>query len=75
MNMIQNDESINTPKLDSHYYLFIGDILFITLQLWCCFMSDDGVWLHVKHLLFQFLLHLCFVVILYSRCVLAPPTV
>ncbi len=36
MNMIQNDnqnvESINTPKLDSHYYLFIGDILFITLH-------------------------------------------
>ncbi len=25
-------ESINTPKLDSHYYLFIGDILFITLH-------------------------------------------
>ncbi len=35
MNMIQNDnqnvdESINTTKLDSHYYLFIADILFIT---------------------------------------------
>ncbi len=36
-------------------------------------MSDDRVRLHVKHLLFRFLLHLCFVVILYSRCVLAPP--
>ncbi len=35
MNMIQNDnqnvdESIITTKLDSHYYLFIGDIIFIT---------------------------------------------
>ncbi len=25
-------ESINSPKLDSHYYLFISDILFITLH-------------------------------------------
>ncbi len=35
-------EPINTPKLDSHYYLFIGDILFHNVtQFWCCFMSDD----------------------------------
>ncbi len=38
-------ESINTTKLDIHYYLFIGDILFITLH---SFMSDDGVRLHMK---------------------------
>ncbi len=54
MNWIQNDnqnvdESINTPKLDSHYYLFIGDILFHSVtQFWCCFMSDDRVRLHVE---------------------------
>ncbi len=30
MNWIQND--IQNPELDSHYYLFIGDILFITLH-------------------------------------------
>ncbi len=49
MNWIQNDnqnvdDSINTPKLDSHYYLFIGDILFHNVtQFWCCFMSDERV--------------------------------
>ncbi len=37
MNMIQNDnQNVDAvdqhPKLDSHYYLFIGDILFITLH-------------------------------------------
>ncbi len=39
-------ESINTPKLDSHYYLFITypDILFHNVtQFWFCFMSDDRV--------------------------------
>ncbi len=35
MNMIQNDNQNvdgvdQHPKLDSHYYLFIGDIIFIT---------------------------------------------
>ncbi len=37
--------SINTTKLDTHYSLFIGGILFITLH---SFMSDDGVRLHVE---------------------------
>ncbi len=37
MNMIQNDNQNvdgvdQHPKLDTHYYLFIGDILFITLH-------------------------------------------
>ncbi len=37
MNMIQNDNQNvdgvdQHPKLDSHYYLFIGDIIFITLH-------------------------------------------
>ncbi len=35
MNMIQNDNQNvdGVQKLDSHYYLFIADIIFITLQL------------------------------------------
>ncbi len=80
-------ESINTPKLDSHYYRFIGDNLFHNVtQFWCCFMSDDRVRLrlHPKtyeamtfvrlHVMWKylFLLYLCFLEILYRRCVLAP---
>ncbi len=47
-------QSINTPKLDSHYYIFIGDILFHNVTqfwccFWCCFMSDDRVRLHLGH--------------------------
>ncbi len=42
-------ESINTPKLDNHFYLVIGDILFHNVtQFQCCFMSDDHVRLHVE---------------------------
>ncbi len=65
-------ESINTTKLDIHYYLFIGDILFITLN---SFMSDDGVRLHVKASDVSVSSSLVFLVILYRTCVLAPPTV
>ncbi len=82
MNWIQNDnqnvdESINTPKLDSHYYLFIGRHFYsITLHSFdavvCLMIVLDYMW---KHLLFLFLLHLCFLEILYRRCVLAPPTI
>ncbi len=69
MNWIQNDnqnvEGVNTPKLDSHYYLFIGDILFHNVtQFWCCFMSDDGVRWDVEACSFGF-----FAEILYPRCV------
>ncbi len=42
-------ESIITPKLDSHYYLFIGrHFIHNVTQFWCRFMSDDRVWLHVE---------------------------
>ncbi len=62
-------ESINTPKLDTHYYLFIGHILFITSHSYdavlCLMMVLDYMW---KHLLIRFLLLLCL-----RRCVLAPP--
>ncbi len=54
-------ESINTPELTSHYYLFIGVILFITLHSFdavlCLMIVLDYMW---KYLLFRFLLHLCF---------------
>ncbi len=59
MNWIQNDnqnvdESINTPKLDSHYYLFIGRHFYsITLHSFdavvCLMIVLDYTW---KHLLF-----------------------
>ncbi len=39
-------ESINSTKLDSHYYLFIGDIVFLTLHSNDADLSDDGVRLH-----------------------------
>ncbi len=73
-NVNQNvDESINTPKLDSHYYFFI---LFITLHSFdavlCLMIMLVYTW---KHLLFRFLLHLCFLEIMYRRCVLAAPTI
>ncbi len=79
--LIQNDnQNIDGvdqhPKLDSHYYLFICDILFITLQLWCCFMSDDRVRLHVEASVVTVSSSLVFLgLILYRRCVLAPRTV
>ncbi len=42
-------ESINTPKLDSHYYLFIGrQFINNVTQFWCCFMSEDRVRLLVE---------------------------
>ncbi len=78
MNWIQNDNQNvdGVQKLDSHYYLFIGDILFIMLHSFdavlCLMMVFDYMW---KRLLFLFLLHLCFLVILYRRCILVPPTV
>ncbi len=50
-------ESINSTKLDSHYYLFIGDIVFITLHSYdavlCLMMVLDYT---RKRLLFWFLL-------------------
>ncbi len=51
MNWIQNDnqnidEFINTPKLKSHYYLFI--LFHNVTQFRCCFMSDDRVRSHVE---------------------------
>ncbi len=56
MNWIQNDNQ-NVDGVD----LFIGDILFHKVtQFWCflCLMIVlDYMW---KHLLFRFLLHLCF---------------
>ncbi len=65
------DESINTPKLDSHYYLFIGDILFITLHSFnavlCLMIVFDYMW---SICCFSFFLTCVFLVILYSRCVL-----
>ncbi len=70
-------ESINTPKLDSHYYLFIGDILFHNVtQFWCSFMSDDRVRLHVEASVISVSSSLVFILeILYRRCALAPSTV
>ncbi len=72
-------ESINSPKLDSHYYRFIGNILFITLHSFdavlCLMIVLDYTW---KILLFWFLLH-CFFIYLffckfckYSMCTSAP---
>ncbi len=76
MNWIQNDNQ-NVDGVDQHpkawqsLYLFIGDILFHNVtQFWCCFMSDDRARLHVEASVFRFLLHLCFLEILYRRCVL-----
>ncbi len=42
-------ESINTTKLDCHYYLFIGDILFHNVtQFWCSFMSTEPRTWHAR---------------------------
>ncbi len=80
MNWIQNDNQ-NIDGADQHPKTWViitsslVDILFHNVtQFWYCFMSDDRVRLW-KHLLFLFLLYLCFLEILYRRCVLAPPTI
>ncbi len=65
--------SINIPKLDSHYYLFIGDMLFHNVtQFWCCFISDGRDRLYVEASVVSVSLLVFILEILYRRCVLAP---
>ncbi len=82
MNWIQNenqnvDEVDQHPKarptwLPLHWSTYYSIMLHSFDAVLCQMIVLDYMW---KHLLFLFLLHLCFLEILYRRCVLAPPTV
>ncbi len=82
MNWIQNDNQ-NVDGVDQHpkawqsllplhWLTFYSITLHSFNAVLCQMIVLDYMW---KYLLFQFLLHLCFLEILYRRCVLAPPTV
>ncbi len=82
MNWIQNDNQ-NVDGVDQHpkawqslLPLRWSTFYSITLHgfdaVLCLMIVLDYTW---KHLLFLFLLYLCFLEILYRRCVLAPPTI